>query len=65
MKNKLLVTIYISLCLCYKVHAQAWAMHEAAEDSDGSPMSGILGFLIFIGICMLFDKLGGKSNNEE
>jgi len=58
MKIKLLLAVYIFYSLCYKVSAQAY-MHEAAEDSDGSPLDGIIGLLLFIGLGVLIEKLWG------
>lgn len=40
-------------------------MHEAAEDSDGSPIDGIIGLLLLIGLGVLIDKLQGKSKKEN
>lgn len=60
MKIKLLLVAYIFQSLCCKVFAQASYMHEAAEDSDGSPIDGIIGLLLFIGLGVLIDKLRGE-----
>ena len=50
-----LLTIY-TIFLCDKVSAQAYYMHEAAEESDGSPIDGIIGLLLLVGLGVLFDK---------
>ena len=39
-------------------------MHEAAEDSEGGPFSGIAGLLLIIGIGYVIDKLGKKENDD-
>lgn len=65
MKIKLLLVAYIFHSLCCKVSAQAYYMHEAAEDSDGSPIDGIIGLLLLIGLGVLIDKLWGKSKKEN
>ena len=64
MGSKLLLSIYL-LNLCSKVSAQAYYMHEAAEDSNNGPLGGILSLLVFIGIGILIDKLWRKSDNED
>lgn len=65
MKIKLLLTACIFHSLCCKVFAQAYYMHEAAEDSDGNPIDGIIGLLLLIGLGVLIDKLWGKSKKEN
>lgn len=65
MKIKLFIVVYIFHSLCCKVSAQAYYMHEAAEDSDGSPVDGIIGLLLLIGLGVLIDKLWGKSKKEN
>lgn len=65
MKIKLLLVVYILHSLCCKVFAQAYYMHEAAEDSDGSPIDGIIGLLLLIGLGILIDKLWGKKENSD
>lgn len=65
MKIKLLLVVCILHSLCCKVFAQASYMHEVAEDSDGSPVDGIIGFLLLIGLGVLIDKLWGKSKKEN
>ena len=59
-----LLTIY-TIFLCDKVSAQAYYMHEAAEESDGSPIDGIIGLLLLVGLGVLFDKLFRKSKKED
>lgn len=65
MKIKLLLAVCIFNPLCCKVFAQAYYMHEAAEDSDGNPIDGIIGLLLLIGLGVLIDKLWGKSKKEN
>ena len=40
-------------------------MHEAAEDSDGNAISGIISVIVFIAIGTLLSKLFGKSKIED
>ncbi|MBS6651522.1 hypothetical protein [Alistipes putredinis] len=65
MKIKLLLTACIFHSLYCKVSAQAYYMHEAAEDSDGNPIGGIIGLLLLIGLGVLIDKLREKSKTEN
>lgn len=65
MKIRLLLIACLSHSLCCKVSAQAYYMHEAAEDSDGNPIGGIIGLLLLIGLGVLIDKLWGKSKKEN
>lgn len=62
MKIRLLIT-FLFKSLCCKVSAQAYYMHEAAEDSDGSPIDGIIGLLLLIGLGVLIDKLWNKTKD--
>ena len=39
-------------------------MHEAAEDG-GDAITGVLGILVFIGICLLFEKLFGNNDDQN
>lgn len=65
MKIKSLLAACIFHSLYCKVFAQAYYMHEAAEDSDGSPIDGVIGLLLLIGLGVLIDKLWGKSKKEN
>lgn len=56
MKINLLLVVCILHSLCCKVSAQAYYMHEAAEDSDGSLFGGILGALFLFGIIYMIGK---------
>lgn len=48
----------------YEVFAQTY-MHEAAEDSEGGGIYGVLSLLIFIGIGNLVGKLFSKENSKK
>lgn len=65
MKIKFLLVAYILQSLCCNIFAQAYYMHEAAEDSDSNPIDGIIGLLLLIGLGVLIDKLWGKSKKEN
>lgn len=65
MKIKLLLVVCILHSLCYKVSAQAYYMHEAAEDSDGGPIDGVIELLLLIGLGVLIDKLWRKSKKNN
>ena len=45
--------------------AQSYYMHEAAEDSDGNPVSGILSLSLLIGIGIVIDKLWGNGKKQD
>ena len=64
MKTKFLFLGLYLLCFCIKISAQSYYMHEAAEDSEGGPFSGIAGLLLIIGIGYVIDKLGKKENDD-
>lgn len=56
-KVKLVVLFYAIQSVCSNVFAQAYYMHEAAEDGGGNPIGGIVGLLVFIGIGVILDYL--------
>lgn len=55
MKKKLLI-ILLNLSLSTQIFAQAYYMHEAAEDSDGSPFAGIIGAILLFGAIWVIGK---------
>ena len=59
----LLAAIFQGFCL--HITAQSYYMHEAAEDSDGNPGSGIVALLIIIGIGTLITKMFGKDSDSD
>lgn len=65
MKRIVLIVVAILNGFFIQLHAQSYYMHEAAEDSDGDAISGIVSVLIFIGIGVLLNKLFGKDTNEN
>lgn len=64
MRIKLLLVVYVFHSLCCRVYAQAYYMHEAAEDSDGSPVYGIIGLFLFIGLGFIINALWGRSDKD-
>ena len=48
-----------------KISAQSHYMHEAAEDNEGGPLSGITGLLLIIGIVYVLEKIGQKELAEK
>lgn len=65
MKRKLLIVLAILNSLFVQLGAQSYYMHEAAEDSDGNAISGIVSVLMFIGIGTLLYRLFGKNKSES
>lgn len=63
MKTRIILLCCIFLNMYQIISAQAYYMHEAAEDNDGGPFSGITGLLLIIGIGYILDKLGRKEND--
>ena len=64
MKTKFLFLVIIILSSFSKISAQSHYMHEAAEDNEGGPLSGITGLLLIIGIVYVLDKIGQKENDD-
>ena len=63
MKTKLLFLVAIISSSFSKISAQSYYMHEAAEDNEGGPLSGISGLLLIIGIIYVLEKIGQKEND--
>ena len=62
--KKLFFVFCVALETCNEIFAQASYMHEAAEDSDGGGIWGVLSLLVFIGIGTLVSKLFSYENSE-
>ena len=54
MRRKILLLMFQGLS--HNVFAQAYYMHEAYEDSDGAPFSGILGMIVLFGVIWIIGK---------
>lgn len=69
MKRKILISIVFVVAILQGLYihiaAQSYYMHEAAEDSDGNPVSGIVALLIIIGIGALIDRLFNSDNDSN
>lgn len=69
MKRKILIFIAFLAAIFQgsylHISAQSYYMHEAAEDSDGNLVSGIVALLIIIGIGTLINRLFGKDNDSN
>ena len=61
-KFKILVLLVTILNWGNIIYAQSYYMHEAAEDSDGA---GLWGLLILIGIIIIAEKLFGNNKEEH
>ena len=61
--KKLVILASIALSVFIKVSAQASYMHEAAEDSEGGGIWGVLSLLIFIGVGTLISNLFSNENS--
>ena len=62
--KKLVILASIALSVFIKVSAQASYMHEAAEDSEGGGIWGVLSLLIFIGVGTLISNLFSNENSK-
>lgn len=60
--KKLAVLVSLALSVCINISAQASYMHEAAEDSEGGGILGVLSLLIFIGVGTLISNLFSNEN---
>lgn len=66
-KTLIFITFIAAMFQGFYLHiaAQSYYMHEATEDSDGNPVSGIVALLIVIGIGTLITKMFGKDNDND
>ena len=68
MNKQYVLRLYFLSCLLvnfFEVVAQGWVTDEVSKDNSGGIFSGILGFLLLLGVIWVIGYIGDKINEEK